>query len=37
MDDGQCRKNIEGCAIIVNGTKEINLKWWANINRKSGY
>ena len=22
-----------GCGIIVNGTKETNLKWWTNINR----
>ena len=26
MDDAQCGKNIKGCAIIENGTKEINLK-----------
>ena len=39
MDDAQCRENIKawGCAIIVNGTKQTNLKWWANINRQSGY
>ena len=36
MDDAQCGENIKawGCAIIVNGTKETNLKWWATINRK---
>ena len=35
MDDAQYGENIKawGCAIIVNGTKEINLKWLANINR----
>ena len=35
MDDAQFGENIKawGCAIIVNGTKETNLKWWANINR----
>ena len=39
LDDAQCGENIKewGSAIVVNGTKETNLKWWANINRKSGY
>ena len=35
VDDAQFGENIKTweCAIIVNGTKETNLKWWANINR----
>ena len=39
MDDMQCGENMKawGCAIIANGTKQTNLKWWANIIRKSGY
>ena len=39
MHDTQCGENVKawGCAIIVNGTTETNLKWWANINKKSGY
>ena len=29
MHDTQCGENVKtwGCAIIVNGTKEANLKW----------
>ena len=40
MDDAQCGEKIKawGCVIIVNGTKETNLNWWANINKKkNGY
>ena len=38
MDDAQCGENTKawGYATIVKGSKK-NLKWWANINRKSGY
>ena len=36
MDDAQCGEKIKawGCVIIVNGTKETKLNWWANINKK---
>ena len=38
MDDAQCGENIKawGCSIIINGAKEANLKWWANIKIKIG-